>query len=83
MSVKSLDPKFRKHVEEALAEVATTEIGEITAQTELAELGLDSISWGEMIIILEEKIDVTIEPEEMEQLKTFGDLQELVERLTA
>ena len=83
MAAKQLDPEFKQHLMEALEEVSPTEIGEITADTELSDLGLDSISLAELVIVLEEKVDVTIEPEELEALVTFGDLQGMVQKLRA
>lgn len=79
--MRELDPEFKKHLEEALEEVATGDVGPITAERELGELGLDSISIAEMILILEDKVDVDIEQEELEQLRTFADLEDLVGRL--
>lgn len=79
--MSELDPEFKSHLEEALAEVAAGEIGDLTADRELADLGLDSISIAEMVLELEDKIDVTIDQEDLETLVTFGDLQDLVKRL--
>ena len=81
MSTKELDPEFQTHVVEALSEVAVGDFGEVTADRELVDLGLDSISVAEMIIILEDKVDVSIEMEELQELVTFGDLQALVVKL--
>ncbi len=79
--MSELDPEFKVHLEEALSEVSAGDIGELTADRELADLGLDSISIAEMVLELEDKIDVTIDQEDLEKLVTFGDLQELVKRL--
>lgn len=79
--MSELDPEFKQHLEEALLEVATGDIGPITADRELMDLGLDSISIAEMVIELEDKIDVTLEMEDMKELETLGDLQELVRRV--
>lgn len=76
-----LDPEFKQHLEEALAEVAAGDIGEVTADREIADLGLDSISLAEMVLELEDKIDVVIEPEDLQSLETFGDLEAFIKKV--
>lgn len=78
-----LDPRFVEAVEKALAQVTTREVGPITADRELADLGLDSVSMAELILVMEDELGVSVDLVEAEGLKTFGDLQELVARLKA
>lgn len=81
--MSELDPEFKEHLSEALSEVAAGDIGPLTADRELAELGLDSISISEMVIVLEDKQDIDIDASQLAGLSTFGDLQDLVQKMTA
>ncbi|MEW6279688.1 MAG: acyl carrier protein [Candidatus Eremiobacterota bacterium] len=83
MTEKTLNPEFEKHVAAALKEVSTKDLGPVTADRPLSELGLDSVSVAELMIVLEDKFDVSLEQGDLEQLKTFGDLQDLIERAKA
>lgn len=74
-----LKPEFKRHLQEALAEVSTDgEAEEVTANQKLVDLGLDSICLSEMIMELEERLDVNIDDEDLDNLETFGELQEFV-----
>jgi acyl carrier protein len=46
------------------------------------DCGLDSLDTVEICMALEEEFDVEISDVEMEDTETFGDLTELIERLT-
>lgn len=83
MSGQALDPEFEQSVRESIRQVSPREIGPITADGAIADLGLDSVSVAELFIVLENTLDVTIEDDDLVRLKTFGDLQVLVARLRA
>lgn len=51
----------------------------ITPQTEIRDLGLDSVATMEMVGYLEEKLDIQFADEVMVRVNTFGDLIKLVE----
>jgi acyl carrier protein len=51
----------------------------ITAQTEIRDLGMDSVATMEMVGYLEEKLDTQFSDEVMVRVNTFGDLIKLVE----
>jgi len=74
-----LDPEIAKKLEKGLYEVSGREVGEITAERRIDELGLDSVSFAELIILLEDELDVVVENEELVELETFGDLGELIQ----
>lgn len=67
-----------------IAEVAECDLAELNGRTELiADLGLDSLMIFEIVIELEEKFDLRISDEEVDQIKTINQavdfvLQELV-----
>lgn len=76
-----LDPQFIEAVQKALAQVTTRDVGPITADRPLLDLGLDSVSLAELILVMEDELGVSIDLSAIETLKTFGDLQDLVARL--
>ena len=67
-----------------IAEVAECALAELNGRTELiADLGLDSLMIFEIVFELEEKFDLRISDEEVDQIKTINQavdfvLQELV-----
>lgn len=76
-----LDPQFVDAVQKALGQVTTRDVGPITADRPLLDLGLDSVSLAELILVMEDELGVAIDLGAMETLKTFGDLQDLVASL--
>ena len=68
--------------QESVREVdGNVKLGEMTASTELASLGLDSVMTMEVIGVMEEKLNVRFPDEDLATLKTMGDLMTLVRRL--
>ncbi len=80
MSQEALDPQFLEAVRAALEKVRCDQPGLLTRSRPIRDLGLDSISLVEMVIHLEEALDITLDQDQIEGLRTFGDLQELVAR---
>lgn len=78
MSSTILDPEFSKKVQAALDEVSGRAVGPISADLRLDELGLDSVSISELVLVLEDELDITLEPEELFEVETFGDLEKLI-----
>ncbi|MBI3928824.1 MAG: acyl carrier protein [Armatimonadetes bacterium] len=74
-----LDPEFARQVRAALFQVTTRDLGTLTTDRELAELGLDSVSTVEMLVVLEDELGITLEQDDLEQVRTFGDLQKLIQ----
>jgi len=70
-------------IKESLFEVAPTRRNEFEAvelSTAIAELKLDSIAVMEMVGCLEDRIDITFPDEELNQVKSLGDLANLAIR---
>lgn len=78
---RQLTPEFLELVRKNLGEVTVEDVGPITADRELKDLGLDSMSMAELILLIEEQLGLSLERSHMEGVKTFGDLEDLLERL--
>ncbi len=66
---------------EAVKDVENKELGDVSTNTEIAGLGLDSVATMEVIGVLEEKLNVRFPDEDLATLKNIGDLTKLVQRL--
>ncbi|GMU52540.1 MAG: hypothetical protein AMXMBFR33_16860 [Candidatus Xenobia bacterium] len=78
MSEEPLDPQFLEALRDALKHVALPEVGTLTRSQAIRDLGMDSITLVEMVIILEENLGVTLEHSDIDNLRTIGDLQDLM-----
>lgn len=74
----ALDPEFAQALREIMLEISAREVEECRADQALSDLGLDSMSVAEVVVMLEAKWNVILEQEEVEQIETFGQLQELM-----
>lgn len=74
---------FLEKVQKALQQVASRDVGPVQRERAIADLGLDSVSMAEMLVLLEDELDLSLEQSDVEKVKTFGDLEELVLRLRA
>ena len=68
-------------IAELIAERNECDISEITPETTLEDLGIDSLDTDEMMMNLEDKIGVEIELDE--KVATVGELVEYIERKMA
>jgi acyl carrier protein len=69
---------------EAVREVdANTKLDNLTVNTEIAKLGLDSVMTMEVIGVLEERLNVRFPDEDLATLKNIGDLTALIQRMAA
>lgn len=69
-----------------IASASEAEAGEITRETELAELEIDSLVLTEIVMDIEDKYDIEIDlntAEAWESLKTVGDMVDVVKALVA
>ena len=69
-----------------IASASEAEAGEITRDTELAELEIDSLVLTEIVMDIEDKYDIEIDlntAEAWESLKTVGDMVDVVKALVA
>jgi acyl carrier protein len=67
----------------AVYEVDNKTLGDLSHDTEIAGLGLDSVATMEVIGALEEKLSIRFPDEELATLKSVGDLTALVRRVAA
>ena len=69
---------------EVLEEVAGTKPAAVTEQAAFYDdLDIDSLTMVEVVVACEERFDVRIPDEELEQLKTVGDALDLITRAGA
>ena len=69
-------------VRQRLADQMDVDANTITLATNITDdLGADSLDAVELIIALEDELKITIDIDDAEQLKTVGDVVELVDRL--
>ena len=69
-----------------IASSGDIEAGEITRDTELAELEIDSLVLTEVVMDIEDQHDIEIDlntAEAWESLKTVGDIVDMVKKLVA
>ncbi|AGR41570.1 phosphopantetheine-binding protein [Spiroplasma taiwanense] len=55
--------------------------GSITNATDFKTMGLDSLDLMDMIVLLEEKLNITISDDELMSIKVVGDLLNVIENL--
>lgn len=67
-------------VKKIVAEQMDVAEDSLTADTTFEELEADSLDLYEMITEIEEKLDITISAEELEDVKTIGDVLEKLEQ---
>ncbi len=72
MSNKEFFMNIEKELEEILSEFV--EKKDITLESELSDLGLDSIDKANVLFAIEEKFSITFDDEEMFSFKTVGDV---------
>ncbi len=69
-------------VKELVAEQLGISKDSITAESNIVEdLGADSLDVIEMLMTLEEEYNITIPDEQISQIKTIGQITELIEKL--
>jgi len=72
--------EIKKIVFKAVAEAAGSEIDELTADTELiTKLNMDSLAIFELAIELEEAFELRIPDEDIDDIKTIGDVIEYID----
>lgn len=76
----SLDPEFASVLKDIMTKISSRDVGDFRASQSLSELGLDSVSLAEVIVMLEDEFNVSLDQREIEQIESFGQLQELLQR---
>ena len=71
-----------ERIKEMVADALGTEVSTLTAETSFKEdLGADSLDLFEMVMTLEEEFDVEIPSEDLEEIKTIGDVEAYIQKL--
>lgn len=75
---------------ETIGELITAQLGRklpegtvFTAESDFEELGLSSIDFTEIFVAIEERLGFDLDPAEAADVKTIGELLEVVNRLVA
>lgn len=69
-----------EEIKELVAETLGTDVEELTEATSFSEdLNADSLDLFEMVMELEDKFGVKIPTEDLENIKTIGDVKEYIE----
>lgn len=71
-----------ERIKEITAEALGTETENLTAETSFKEdLGADSLDLFELVMALEEEYEVEIPTEDLEEIKTIGDVEAYIQKL--
>ena len=57
----------------------SSDIGRVEADRPIADLGLDSMALVELVTLLEQQMNTSIEDHKLSELRTIGDLERLLE----
>lgn len=71
---------IRRDVINIIADLSDTNPDHVTPERELADLGLESLDFVEMIVEIEKKWNLSFTDSEMERIKTVGDCIAHVQR---
>ena len=84
LKARIVEESLKKHADEVL-ELDEEAAAGLTADTDLTELGLDSMTCVEVVVNLEDEFGVTVEEEDLavENMATIGKLIELIEKYNA
>ena len=69
----------QERVIKVVREVLDTGDIELTAETDMADLGADSIDIAEMVMEIEEEFDITFPDEDVDAYKTIGKIVEHID----
>ena len=78
----STDQELIEVLKAAVYDISLKELGDISTETKISELGLDSVAVMELIGVLEEDFAIRIRDEEVAALGTIGDILNLVRRVS-
>jgi acyl carrier protein len=71
-----------ERIKELVADSLGAEINTLSAETSFKEdLGADSLDLFEMVMALEEEFNVEIPSEDLEDIKTIGDVEAYIQKL--
>ena len=66
---------------QAAQEVNGKKLANLTKETVISKLGLDSVAVMELVSFFEEKLNIRMPDEDLAKVQTLGDLGEVVKRL--
>jgi acyl carrier protein len=72
--------KYLDHIIRTICETLDVRDSDFDEETELSEIGMDSLDVSELALIVEDEYGVELTDEDVEQSKTIGNLAEIVER---
>ena len=67
---------------QAAQEVNGKKLANLTKETVISKLGLDSVAVMELVSFFEEKLDIRMPDDDLAKVQTLGDLGALVQRLS-
>ena len=71
-----------ERIKEITADALGTEVSELAAETSFKDdLGADSLDLFELVMALEEEFEVEIPTEDLEEIKTLGDVEAYIQKL--
>ena len=71
-----------ERIKEITADALGTEVDNLTAETSFKDdLGADSLDLFELVMALEEEFEVEIPTEDLEEIKTLGDVEAYIQKL--
>lgn len=71
-----------ERIKEITADALGTEVDNLTAETSFKEdLGADSLDLFELVMALEEEFEVEIPTEDLEEIRTLGDVEAYIQKL--
>jgi acyl carrier protein len=71
--------KYLDHIIRTICETLDVHDSDFDEDTELSEIGMDSLDVSELALIIEDEYGVELTDEDVEQSKTIGNLAEIVE----
>jgi acyl carrier protein len=83
MSVQPLEPEIAVMFAEAIKQVTSKDFGALRPELPIAELGLDSVTVIEMVGVLEDRLGVRFNDDDLSRINTFGDLRAMVKKYQA
>ncbi|MBK7861287.1 MAG: acyl carrier protein [Archangiaceae bacterium] len=69
--------------QKAALEVSGKQLSNLTNDTVISKLGLDSVAVMELVSYFEEKLSIRLPDEDLASIQTLGDLSKLVQRQVA
>jgi acyl carrier protein len=72
--------KYLDHIIRTICETLDVRGSDFDEDTELSEIGMDSLDVSDLALIIEDEYGVELTDEDVEQSKTIGNLAEIVER---